>query len=264
MAFTRLQLVVLCSAVLFFSVLYFGCPTKSPNQKSAETSRKLSGDGADVESMVPIWKEKLPSVQHDEIEKLEGQLAAVTADTTKNRLLKKLSGAWFRAERPDVAGFYAEKVADIEKTEESWSIAGSTYFFGVQNSKDETMKMTCTTGAIKSFENAASLNPKNTTNKLQLALCYVENPPKENPMKGILLLRELNTQEPNNVPVLNTLGRLAIKTGQWEKAVERLQQAISLDPNNKMTNCLLAEAYSGKKDAANADKYVAVCKRLNK
>ncbi len=45
MAFTQLQLVVLCSAVLFFSVLYFGCPTKSPNQKSAETSRKLSGDG---------------------------------------------------------------------------------------------------------------------------------------------------------------------------------------------------------------------------
>jgi predicted Zn-dependent protease len=264
MGFTRLQVAVLLGAATFFSVLYFGCPTKSPKQKSAEISRQLSNDGADMESMIPALREKLPAALHDNIEAIEKKLAAATADTSKNRLLKQISGAWFRAERPDVAGFYAEKVAEMEKTEESWSIAGSTYFFGVQGGKDETMKTTCTARAIKSFENAASLNPKNTANKVQLALCYVENPPKDNPMKGILLLRDLNEQDPNNVQVLNTLGRLAIKTGQFDKAIERLGKAVSLEPKSMMSNCLLADAYNGKGDAPNANKYGAICKKLTK
>jgi uncharacterized protein HemY len=64
-------------------------------------------------------------------------------------------------------------------------------------------------------------------------------------MKGILMLRELDTQHPNNVSVLSQLGRLAIKTGQWEKAITRLEAAQKVEPANDRVACLLLEAYKG-------------------
>src|SRR5690606_5723955 len=106
-------------------------------------------------------------------------------------------------------------------------------------------------------------NPSNLQHQVNLALVYTENPPSENPMKGILMLVNLNKQEPENVMVLNQLGRLAIKTGQFEKAIERLSKAIELEPDNLASNCLLAKAYQGTGDQAKASKYQTQCEQLS-
>ena len=79
-------------------------------------------------------------------------------------------------------------------------------------------------------------------------------------MKGILMLRDLIEKEPENVLVLSTLGRFAIQTGQFEKAIERLEKAISLDPKNNKANCLLAQAYQGVGNAEKAAEYANICK----
>jgi cytochrome c-type biogenesis protein CcmH/NrfG len=85
-----------------------------------------------------------------------------------------------------------------------------------------SVKAFCNQRAVQAFENAISLNPDNASHRLNLALTYTEMPPEDNPMKGILLLRELQEQYPENTQVLNALGRLAIQTGQYARAVERL------------------------------------------
>nr|HRO74505.1 bacterial transcriptional activator domain-containing protein [Saprospiraceae bacterium] len=69
----------------------------------------------------------------------------------------------------------------------------------------------------------------------------------------------LNKQHPKNVTVLNQLGRLALQTKQYDKALERLEAAIQLEPDNKNTNCLLATVYQETGNQAKADEYNKKC-----
>jgi cytochrome c-type biogenesis protein CcmH/NrfG len=107
--------------------------------------------------------------------------------------------------------------------------------------KEEKVIEFCANRAIQAFENAISLDPSDITNKVNLAVCYAERPPQNNPMKGILMLIDLNKKHPENVPTLSTLGRLGIQTGQFEKAVARLELALQIEPKNIKVNCLLAQ-----------------------
>ena len=58
------------------------------------------------------------------------------------------------------------------------------------------------------------------------------------------MLLSLNEKYPDDVLVLNALARLAIKTGQWDRAQQRLELSDSLQPENTTTICLLADVYS--------------------
>ena len=76
-------------------------------------------------------------------------------------------------------------------------------------------------------------------NEVNLALTYVEVPLEDNPMKGILMLRELNENHPENVTVIMQLARLSLQTGQFDKAVERLEKVIELRPSSANAYCCL-------------------------
>jgi cytochrome c-type biogenesis protein CcmH/NrfG len=193
---------------------------------------------------------------------LEGSVENTSQDSAKAEAYKELSSLWYQLEKPGIAGYYAEKVAEFVRNEEAWSVAGTTYSICLQREQEEKIRSFCTDQAIQALEKAASLNPENIQHKVNLALVYAENPPKDTPMKGILMLRDLNEQHPDNVLVLTQLGRLAIKTSQFDRAVERLSRAVELEPSSKTATCLLAQAYEGLGDAAKATDFKSKCEKL--
>ncbi|MFT5168577.1 MAG: tetratricopeptide (TPR) repeat protein, partial [Saprospiraceae bacterium] len=159
----------------------------------------------------------------------------------------------------DVSGYYAEQIAKILNNEESWSIAGTTYMIGARKASEDKIRDFCFDNATNAFENAISINPSNYANKVNLALRFTEKPPRDNPMKGILMLIEYNQQAPENVLVLTTLAGLAIQTNQIDKAIERLNTAISIEPDNIKANCLLVQAYDRIGNQEKAAQYAAKC-----
>lgn len=52
----------------------------------------------------------------------------------------------------------------------------------------------------------------------------------ENPMEGIMLLREVLEEDSVNVPAIYWLGMFSVQSGQLEKAEERFESVIELDP----------------------------------
>jgi len=78
----------------------------------------------------------------------------------------------------------------------------------------------------------------------------------------VLMLRTLNQEEPNNVLVLNALGRLSIRTGQFDNAVKRLNAALDSEPENATTICLLAQAYEGAGNAEQATVFAEQCRQM--
>jgi tetratricopeptide (TPR) repeat protein len=259
---TKLQIGIILSAIVLCLVLFFGFDTKSENQEAVEKSRALNAVSTDINALLVGAKKTLPASQLAEVEVFEHQLSDAQTEEDRTKVMKKLSGAWFELGQRSIAGFYAEKVAEFEKTEEAWSLAGTTYSLCLQVAKEEKIKSYCSERAVQAFESAISINPDNTQHQTNLALVYTEKPPADNPMKGILMLIELNKKFPENVSVLVNLGRLGIKTNQFEKAVERLEKATSLDPQNKIAFCLLANAYQGVGNSAKAVEAQEQCDTL--
>jgi uncharacterized protein HemY len=78
-------------------------------------------------------------------------------------------------------------------------------------------------------------------------------------MKGIQMLLQLNQEAPEDVLVLVTLGRLAIQTGQFDRAEVRLLKALEVEPQNVGAICLLARVYQELGNTAKAADYQRQC-----
>jgi Flp pilus assembly protein TadD len=150
-----------------------------------------------------------------------------------------------------------------EQTDSAWAIAGALYYDALTGAKDKKIRDFCAGRAVNAFESAASVNPGQASHRVNLALVYAENPPPDNPMKAVLMLRELEQKHPNEVSVYNALGRLAIKTGQWQRAIDRLEKARALDPKNPNAPCLLAKAYQEAGMPEKASEMNTLCEHNN-
>lgn len=259
---TKLQWAAIAGALALFFVLYLGCERKPQDIASLETSRALSVESTDIKAVIQDAKASLAPGKQSLIMGLEQDLESSLDDSTRVTLYKELSGEWYQLQRFSIAGYYAQQVAEIENTEGSWSIAGTTYSICTQRTTEERIKSFCAGRAVQAFESAISLNPENVANRVNLALTYTNNPPEDNPMKGVLMLRELNQEAPSNVLVLNALGRLSIRTGQFENAVKRLEAALNAEPQNVTTICLLAQAYEGTGNPEQAKQFADQCRQL--
>ncbi len=257
MQLNKYQFILIAFSIVAFLTMYFGCETKSKNIQALEKSRALSMEVTGIQNIINEAKKKLTQNQLSTLETMTAQLEKDTAN--RQATLKLLASEWYKCGHAAVSGHYAEEIATKSNTEDAWSIAGTTYVFGIKTATDEKTKEFCKSRAIKAFENAISLNPSNIDHQINMALCYVERPSQDNPMKGILMLRELNTKYPDNIGVLTQLARLALKTNQIDKALERLNQALKLDSKNKTTLCLLAEAYGLANDVQNAEVFKKKC-----
>ena len=259
---SKTQLAVLSFAAALFLLLYFGFDTKPKAQKEINKDRIENAESTSINSLLLTAKNNLKPEEASEVLLAEAKLSEAKNDLDKTEAYKALSSAWYKINRLAIAGYYAQLVADKEATDEAWSIAGATYNRGMNFEKEEKVIEFCATRAIQAFENAISLDPNNTTHRVNLAVCYAERPPQDNPMKGILMLIDLNKKHPENVPTLYTLGRLGIQTGQFDKAVARLELALELEPNNIKVNCLLSQAYEGLGLTEKAITFKNICQSL--
>ena len=249
---TRPQWLLAIGSIGLFAVLYWGFDTSPSTYRAVERERKLTFRNTDVSILVSETKERLSAQQIAVISDVEHKLEGEIPDSARANLLKELAGLWYAAGSPAISGAYAEEIGSLEQSPEAWSIAGSTFFIGIEKELSEKAKQFCKDGAVRNFEKAISLEPDNPDHHLNLALTYTAAPPADNPMKGVLMLRDLTDRFPEHGPILVQLGRLAIQTGQYERASERLQQALEIDPQNVQAICMLAEVwdYLGKPELA--------------
>jgi len=257
---TKAQIGTVIFAVALLFAMYWGCDRKPPEQEAVERSRSLVVESTDISVLRDEAKEALAPAELGAVLELEASIEQAVADSVKVERFKQISGKWYTLGYPAIAGFYAQQVAELDNSEEAWSIAGTTYSIAVQRAADDRTRSFATGRAVTAFENAISLNPDNPANQVNLALIYTENPPESNPMQGVQMLLELNNEYPDNVYILNNLGRLANRTGQYERAVQRLEKALSLSPGNGNTICLLAEAYRGAGQTAQATEFQERCR----
>lgn len=257
----RPQLLVLIAAALVFAVFYWGFDTKPAKQQGVEKARTLQAEATSVESLLEKARTTLTETQKGTLSVLEAAVGAAKDEAARAEALRKLSSWWYQVGQWTLAASVAADVAELEKTDAAWSIAGASYYEALTKTNAPEIRDFAARRAVKAFENAASLAPNNPEHRVNLALVYAENPQiVENPMQAVMMLRELEKQYPESPAVYNALGRLAIKTNQWERAIQRLEKAWSLDNKNPNTPCLLAKAYEGLGNAEKTTEWKQRCR----
>lgn len=246
-------------SIIIFLGLWLGFDRVPSTQKDIEKSRSLNIEITGEDNILKNAMKQLSADNRAIIEALQQDLEKAATDSTKVEPYKALASAWYQFQSSAASAIYADKVATILNNVEAWSIAGTTYTLCLQNEKDENLRSFCSKRALAAFEKSLSIDPSNIETRINQALVYVEYPLKDEPMKGILMLRDLNGKYPDNVAVLNQLARLALQTNQTVKAIERLEKAISIEPENNQTICLLAAAYDQAGDTDKASLYNSKC-----
>lgn len=242
---SQTQQTVLVLAVLLFAGMYFFLGNKPKGHKQEAVSQALSMEATSADALMLRARGALFPDSVAVLNALEQALGSAKDDGARSDLLKSVAGFWFRNGQREASGLVAEQVAALDNTDAAWSVAGATFFEALRTAKDTTSRAFCAQRAVKAFEHAASLNPDEPEHRVNLALVYAEQPPADNPMQAVMMLRDLEQKFPEATAVYNALGRLAIKTGQWDRAIARLEKALTLEPENKFTICLLANAYEG-------------------
>lgn len=252
------------ASVLAFFILYFGFSKVSPEIRNPEKSGTLKKIDTDFNQELRSGRDSLNENDRTAIDLLDQQFEQATSDSLKISILQRISGFWYQVGNVGVAAEYARKLAESFPTGERWAIAATNFILAAkQPNVDPANQLKWIDKAKDGFTQAQNVEPGNISHQVNLALVNVEYPPQGQPMTGILQLRKLNETYPENTLVLFHLARLAIQTNQWDKAKERLNSIIKLDPGFSRAYCLMMDIAKHENDEVALKSLSLKCKENN-
>lgn len=263
----RNQYILIGSGLLLIVILYFfGNRKGDPTPKSSHPEQNAPASGA-MNPSANIPTLNFDSYAEGAINKLEK-----TAQTMAHSLTEKAEKAntaiaykdiaefWEKEKELNMAANFYKKAAFLENTEKSVTFAGNLFLAVMQKTDQPEVRKWQALEAIDCFKKAMELNPDNADTKIALATCYTDGTGET--MKGVTLLREVTQKDSNNISANIILGKLAIQSGQWPKAIKRLELVLSLRPENTEAMYFLAEAYKGSGDKEKAIALFEKCKKI--
>jgi tetratricopeptide (TPR) repeat protein len=202
------------------------------DNKSAEQSRPSIAVTVDMVSAAA--KLAIGPNLSAQIGQTETQLKNASGGDEKLSLQKKLAGEWDDVNQPAPAAFYYKDIAEQQNKFEDWMKAGSRFNDAFNAVQDSTTQPAFVTNAIFCYKNAVKANPSSLDAKTGLGVAYVNqtsigatDPDGGSPMQGIMLLLDVVKQDPNNVNANLNLGKFAVNSHQYEKAVQRLKVVLA-------------------------------------
>ncbi|TAH03498.1 MAG: hypothetical protein EAZ15_03055 [Sphingobacteriales bacterium] len=161
----------------------------------------------------------------NQISTLEDEVK-LASSANKLGLLKSLAQKWDDVNQPAPAAFVLEEVALTENNYENWLSAGNHFATAYTNHKDSTVIPTLVAKAINAFSKALESNSNSLDAKSGLGVAYVTD--GKNPMQGIQLLLSVVKTDPKNLNANMNLGLFSMKSGQFDKAVNRFKTVIEV------------------------------------
>ena len=198
-------------------------------------------------------REKLmDSLQYPNAADLEGMHTDMlsAAGASRAALLRQLSDAWLTLGQPSIAADYLRQLADAEPTYDNYMQAGSAMRSLIDFEPDENLRVNLVYGARFCYETAQKLKPGDLDAKIGLAAVLVSG--SNQPMEGIMMLRELDSQYPDNVAVNLELGKFSVMSGQYDKAIERFTAVLQKDSLNLQARYMIAQSFLGAQDTTAA------------
>lgn len=164
----------------------------------------------------------------ESIIKLEdGKLKIAHDDTTSLRNSLEFS---IQNNYRSIAAYFQLQLAEKIQSTKEWELAGqSVYTYAVQM-QDTMRRDFLMAEAMRCFDQVLEKNPSNRSATLYKGLALADK--RESMMMAVPLLLQVVREDTANILANYTLGMLAIESGQLDKALNRFEKLISLQPSN--------------------------------
>lgn len=251
----RNQLIVIAACVLLGAGLYLFTDIKKHKEPSAKESSEstpaqpAAGEVLDIEEYVAETGSRIEDKATRE--KVE-QLTATNA-------YKDLLAEYQKLDKPLAVAYYSVKLAEKENNPELYVNAGDFNAMLLPTAPDTKAKNYLSGNITACYQKAVELAPENTDYKIRLAGAYMEN--GSAPMQGVTILLDIVKKDSTNIDALLMLGRFGIISGQYDKAIGRLEKILYLQPQNSEALFLLAEAYNQQGNKNKAIEMLERCKK---
>jgi tetratricopeptide (TPR) repeat protein len=235
----RTQLLLISGAVVLAVGLYLAPRASS----SISIPVKLNTAHKQEFSFEELLSYQNKNLTANELQKTESWLADLKqpASRVNLSLYDSVANVWDGKKSFALSAHFYELKAEKDNTEKSFLNAAYRYFDSYKGAIDSTLKIAMLDKAIKNYSKVLVLNPKNLDAKTDLGILYAEG--TSEPMKGIMMLREVVAENPNHENAQINLGFLSVKSGQFDKALERFDKVLNIDPKRVDVYVYKAQVY---------------------
>ncbi len=223
------QISVIALVIVLMAALY-ALDIKRLVKEESEASVKDQpvNNQLDLQAISQTAKNSLNANLAAEIESLETALKEAD-ESEKADLVKQLAEKWDDVNQPAPAAFYYEMMAISKPEYQNWMNSGDRFTAAYQASQDTTLQPAFVQKAINAYQEALKTNAESLDAKTGLGVAYVNG--TSNPMQGIQLLLEVVKKDPLNIKANTNLGLFSMRSGQFDKAVERFKTITEQKPD---------------------------------
>ena len=247
------QAFVVIIALLLLGSLYFLAPRSSKDQK-AIANNSTENQSVTNQSIIESAKTNISAEQKISLLSIENQLTRSKNASDSLNYTIKLAKFWAdSANRLAPYLYYTYSAALLENSEKSLTFAAQQIINNLITPDAPPALQPWMAGNAKVLlEKALEMNPNNDSATINLGACYLFGNISDNPMQGILKVKQVVDKNPQNAYGQFILALGGKKSGQYDKAIERFLIVAQVDPSNLEAMVHLAECYelTNKKEEA--------------
>ena len=248
-------LTIVIGVLVVAALFYYGRtgPYKGEIPKNSQTS---GPNEITTDSILFHVRETLSPAQIKWMNDLEQSVIRGDVKKQKLEVYHQLAHFWKDSARIfEPYAWYESEAARLENSEKSLTFAAHLYLENLRNEENDRLKKWKALQAKDLFERSLRINDKNDSTIVGLGACYIFGNIADNPMEGILKVRQVVERDSTNIYAQLVLGHGSLISGQYDKAIDRFVKVATLKPQNLEAILMLAEVYERKADKANAIKW---------
>lgn len=255
---SRKTQLLLISGAIALTVLLYIAPKKLTTAEPAKQAEEK-----ETFNFNELLAYQQKNLSPEELQKTESWLSALKESVSRTNLdlYDSLATIWDQKKMPALSANYFEMKAEKDQTEKSYLNASYRFFDAYKQAIDSTTRGVMVDKAIRNYSKVLELNPKNLDAKTDLGILYAEA--TREPMKGIVMLREVVAENPNHENAQLNLGLLSVKSNQFEKAIERFDKVLEINPSRLEIHIYKGQLYSQLGDKVNAIESFVTFKQLS-
>jgi tetratricopeptide (TPR) repeat protein len=247
------QFIVAIIAIISCVAIYIFVP-RTKKAESSQPENNPASATVTTQSLLDGAKTALTASQKITLLSIENQLVKSKTKTDSLKNFTQLAQFWAdSAHRVEPYLYYTYSAALLENSEKSLTFAAQQLIDNLITPDAPPALLPWMAGNAKVLlEKALEMNPNNDTATINLGACYLFGNISDNPMQGILKVKQVVDKNPQNAYGQFILALGGKKSGQYDKAIERFLIVIQVQPSNLEAMVHLAECYelTNKKDEA--------------
>ncbi len=219
--------------------------------EGSEVSSTISTD-----SILEAAKKRLTPEQMVRINTLEHSISRGDVKDQQIKVYQELARFWAdSAAAFEPYAWYIAEGARLENSEKSLNFAARLFLRSLENESNSTKRKWEALQAKDLFERSLKLNPDNDSTIIGLGACYLFGGIFTNPMEGIVKIKSVLDKDSTNTYALITMAKGSLMSGQYDKAINRLEAVNRAQPENLEAIMLLADTYERMNDNKSASEW---------